>query len=64
MVKPAQDRRGDKLGGAGRPAVNLNLEEPFCSVRRLHMPSWLSAATSLAAMDARVWKNTLAKRRM
>ncbi len=46
-----------------KPAVNLNLGEPFCSVRRLHMPNWLSAATSLAARDARVWKNALTKRR-
>ena len=46
-----------------KPAVNLNLEEPFCSIRRLHMPIWLSAASSLAARDARVWKNALTKRR-
>jgi hypothetical protein len=44
------------------PAVNLNLGEPFRSIRRLHMPNWLSAATSLAAKDARVWKNALTKR--
>ena len=46
-----------------KPAVNLNLGEPFCSVLRLHMLSWLSAARRRAARDARVWKNTPAKRR-
>lgn len=36
----------DRTANSSRkPAVNLNLGEPLCSVRRLHIPSWLSAAS-------------------
>jgi hypothetical protein len=51
-----------RTGDPGPPSGNLGFGSCFCSILRLHMPSWLSAAISRAARDARFRKNALAKR--